>query len=107
MGPLVSAARVRPPSQNNRTETAVVAATASSSIATSALSPDHWFSCICESAFNINFSDTGADTVTNPSAEYLFAANTIYSFELNQTNTHFKVTAESTGVFLHWRSSRS
>ena len=104
---LQAATRVRPPSEANRTSTAVTAATASAAIATGATKEDHWFSCICTSAFNINFSDDGTSTLTNPATTYFFAANTVYDFVLFGKNTHFKVTAQATGTFLHWKSSRN
>ena len=100
-GKLIQGAMVAPP--NGATEVAV-STTALSATAMPSTKPDAMVSFICTMTFNI---DTGTSTVGEPSANYYFAANTLYSFNCGPGDTHFRVKASAAGSLKYWRSTRA
>lgn len=106
------AARIRPPmdgtfANGGADDVTLVAATASSAIDTGAdPGPNKWLSVAVGVAFNIRFSEDGANTVEDPADTASFPAG-VYSFELNGKNRYFKITGNAAGSFTYWRSSRS
>jgi hypothetical protein len=92
---------------SGKTSFATVSGTASAAKATSVGEGGRWISVMCTQTFNLTFSDDGTSTVTDPAAEYYFAANVVYSFELTKRNSHFKVKTSADGFCLYWLSSRS
>ena len=103
------AADLVPPTESNATALALVSATASASTATGCGEGGRWFSWVCTQTHNVRFSadGDGAGTITDPATDYYFAANTVYSVQLNKQNSHVKWTASATAKVLYWLSSRS
>ncbi len=99
---------MRCPSTHNRTVLAVTIATPSAATATGLGDANRVLMVMCTSAFNILFSDgDDGSTVADPANNSLFAAQTAYPFELNKTNTHFKVTAAASGSFEYFWAERA
>lgn len=105
--PADRASSVVPPTEQNATELALTSGTASAATAMNGGEGGRWFSWICTATHNIRLSGDGSSTITNPSTSYFFAANTVYSVELNKQNTYFKIKASADGSVLYWLSSRS
>jgi hypothetical protein len=100
---------MKPPTVNNKVDTALVANTASAAIPTVVgQASDRSISVICTADFDIIFSDNGTNVITNPLSTTLpFLARTLYTFELGPKNTHYKTIAGGAGTIRHWLSSRT
>jgi len=101
LGLLTQAARVRPPV--GATELAVTtSASAAQSLGTTGGS-DVWYTFICTQAFNLEFDEDA--TPPDPSANYMFAAGVMYSFNISKQVLSFKARATAAGTLKWWRSS--
>lgn len=103
--PSDSAATIAPPV--TKTTTALVAATASSAVATGADNKEYWITVISSTPFDITFSANGTSTITDPTNTGVFSAGVPYSFCLNSKNSHYKIIGTANGFAVHWRSSRT
>ncbi len=100
-GKLIQGAMVVGPGAD--TEVAV-STTALAATAMPTTKPDAMVSFICTVAFNVYF---GTAAVGEPSVNYYFAANTLYSFNSGPDMTHFRVKATSAGSLKYWKSTRA
>jgi hypothetical protein len=100
---------MKPPTNNNKVDTTLVANTASAAIPTGVgEAKDRQISVISTADFDVVFSDNGTSTITNPVGTVLpFLARTLYTFELSPKNTHYKAITAGAATFRHWLSSRT
>lgn len=80
----------------------VTAATATAATTTRVPPRGGWFTVSVSQAFNIRFADA---LVADPGDTASFTAG-IYSWWLDGSQTHFKITANVTGKATYWRSSQ-
>lgn len=102
-GLIQNAARVKPPTTTGGTDISLTGAAATTETATG-VGPDacgHWITIACGVAFNIRFGVTG---MAAPADVASFPAG-VYSFELNQNMTFFRVMPNASGGMTYWRSS--
>lgn len=100
-GKLIQGAMVAPP--NGATEVAT-STTATAATACPSTKSDVMMSFICTQAFNIDF---GLSTMSAPSANYMFAAGTLYSFNCGPGDTHFRIASTAAGMLKYWKSTRA
>lgn len=101
---LNAAANFIPPATGNDNEADLTAATATAALETGVGEcTDRWITICVSQSFNFRFGGSGvgdpADTGAVPAG--------MYSFVLNPTLTHFKVTASANAKLKYWRSSRT
>lgn len=102
---------MRPPSVNNFTLTMLVSNTASAAIPTLVGTTEQSIAMVCDSPFDVLFSDDGTETVPNPpvpaAGKGIFGAGIIHTFDLGPRNSHFKAITSGPGILKHWRCSRT
>jgi hypothetical protein len=104
-GMLIQGAFVKPPVGATETATTTSASASVSLWGSATPRKDTQFSFICDQNFNLEF-DTDS-TPPDPSANYMFAANTLYSFGPGSKITHFKVRSTAAGTLKWWRSTQA
>jgi hypothetical protein len=100
-GLLQQAAMMKPPV--NATETALTGTTQSGILALTGVK-GVFYSFICTTTFNLNFSES-ATVVTEPSVAYVFAANTLYSFACSAQIKAFRAKSSADATLKWWRST--
>lgn len=98
---------IRPPMDENRTDTTLVTDTESAAIATGVGEAKGFELCVaCDVEFNISFCGAAdvAETPTTPLNNGLFTPG-VYKFLLNKHNTHYTaITPSAGGVISSWRA---
>lgn len=105
-----AAARVRPPSQGNKTHTACLAAATATLTFTLGDGSDAWINVTVNAAHNITFSDADNQTaasISTPANNSAFPSGYTHSYELGKYNGFAKVTCVADATITHWRSSRT
>lgn len=101
-GMLIQGAFVRPPSGTENELALTTSVSATQDLGTG-LRKDCMISFISTVSFNINFSETS--TVTDPSGNGYFAANTVHSFSPGSKLRYFEARGSAAGSLKWWRST--